>query len=113
MNKSGNIEHESFVVLSDYTKHSASSVYCGYQKLNGYLDEHFPDRKFTYVQSDGCAKEFKSYKSFANLRMHEQDFHNPAMHLFSTTGHGKELFTIIACAVIKVSVLPFQILILS
>ena len=83
---SGSVENQSFIVLTDWPKHSADSVYCGYKKLNGWLDEHFPDRQKTYLQTDGCAKEFKSYKAFANLAMHEHDFNNPAWHLFSATG---------------------------
>ena len=59
MNRTGSVENQSFVVLTDecsQNSHTAEAVYCGYKKLNSWLDIHFPDRVHTYLQTDGCAK---------------------------------------------------------
>ena len=86
---SGNIEHESFCFISDDNTHDTSFVY----KLQTIFLEHLklkhPNIDKLYYFSDGCGGQYKNYKNFMNLCMHEHDFNIKAEWVFFATSHGK------------------------
>ena len=49
------LKEQSYVVLTDDTRHKTPAVYSSYQKLNMKLDKMFPPRSHTIIMTDGCA----------------------------------------------------------
>ena len=49
------LKEQSYVVLTDDTRHETPAVYSSYQKLNMKLDKMFPPRSHTIIMTDGCA----------------------------------------------------------
>ena len=88
-NEDNEIKDQSFVVLSDITKHDTASVYSCYRKIQAWNQNQVPTLQKTSLITDGCAAQFKNCKQFANTVMHEEDFGHPADWFFSPTGHGK------------------------
>lgn len=85
-----NIEHLSFVIISDCLQHNTVAVYTFEKKLISYLTNKFQKlpKKIFYF-SDGSAAQYKNKKNFLNLCLHEEDFNIKAEWHFSATAHGK------------------------
>ena len=56
MKVNGIVKEQSFVVLTDDTRHDKTgSVWASYEKLSKKFDESFPPRTHTIFATDGCA----------------------------------------------------------
>ena len=56
MKVNGIIKEQSYVVLTDDTRHDKTgSVWASYEKLSKKFDESFPPRTHTIFATDGCA----------------------------------------------------------
>ena len=56
MKVNGIVKEQSFVVLTDDTRHDKTgSVWASYEKLSKKFDELFPARTHTIFATDGCA----------------------------------------------------------
>ena len=110
MKVNGIIKEQSYVVLTDDTRHDKTgSVWASYEKLSKKLDESFPPRTHTIFATDGCAgtklylfrcfmktyllftAQFKNFKQFSNLTYHLEEFGHIATWIFSASGHGKSV----------------------
>lgn len=73
---SNEIQHDSFVVISEYLKHDAVSVHLFNKKLINFLImKHGTNnvRKLFYF-SDGAASQYKNKSNFINLVYYKTDF---------------------------------------
>ena len=82
-------EHRSFCFLSDDLEHDTCFVREIQEKLTCYIGQDLPDVDNVEYFSDGCAGQYKNYKNFLNLCLHEEDFDLKANWTFSATSHGK------------------------
>lgn len=87
--KDQEIKHQSFVILSNDTRHDTAAVYTGYQKIQNWIQSEVPEVKHVHIVSDGCAAQFKNRFQFSNIANHEADFGHTASWHFTPTGHGK------------------------
>lgn len=89
-NDKGDIDHISFVIISDISEHNTIAVYLFQKKFISFLKENFNQevKKIIYF-SDGCAGQYKNRKYFINLTHHETDFGCKAEWHFFVTSHGK------------------------
>ena len=58
--KDDKIQHQSFVILCNDTKHDTPSVYTGYKKIQNWIKSEVPGVRHTHIISDGCAAQFKN-----------------------------------------------------
>lgn len=84
------LAHISYVFISDYMAHSHLAVYTMLRDLIPRLLRILP-RPVTMIHyfTDGCAGQYKSFKAFANLMCHQEDFGMPAKWHYFATSHGK------------------------
>lgn len=89
-NSDGEVQHISFVIISDILEHNTVAVHLFQKKLIKFLREckNLSLNKITYF-SDGCAAQYKNRKNFVNLTHHEDDFGCKAEWHFFATSHGK------------------------
>lgn len=87
--KDDKIQHQSFVILCNDTKHDTPSVYTGYKKIQNWIKSEVPGVRHTHIISDGCAAQFKNKYQFSNIANHATDFGHTASWHFTPTGHGK------------------------
>ena len=89
---SGEIQHLSYVIISECLHHDTVAVYlfqkCFITFLRKVIPTGQPIKKILYF-SDGAASQYKNRKHFLNLCHHEEDFGFPAEWHFSATSHGK------------------------
>jgi len=76
-------------VISDCMQHDTTAVYAFIHILIQYLKTKIPAIKHVKYFSDGCAGQYKNYKNFSNLCMHQHDFGLTAEWHFFATSHGK------------------------
>ena len=88
--KSGELQHLSYVIISDCLNHDTVAVHLFQRQFIQYLKKQFSSlpRKIYYT-SDGAASQYKNRKNFINLCHHEEDFGVAAEWHFSATSHGK------------------------
>lgn len=88
--ESGELQHVSYVVISDCLHHDTVAVYLFQKKFLSHMTKIIPSvvRKVRYF-SDGAASQYKNRKNFINLCYHQEDFGIPAEWHFSATSHGK------------------------
>ena len=85
----GKLIHESFCIISDDLTHDNCFVHQLEKFIVAYVKQNLPHiKRFEYF-TDGCAGQYKSYKNFINICLHEQDFEVPAKWNFFATSHGK------------------------
>ena len=70
-------------------EHDASFVWKLQQKLTEYIRNNFPNIKFIEYFLDGYAGQYKNFKNFPNLTLHQLDFNLAASWSFFATSHGK------------------------
>ncbi|KAE8738771.1 hypothetical protein FOCC_FOCC015744 [Frankliniella occidentalis] len=85
----GKIQHLSFVVISNCKDHNSLTVYVFQKKLIAFLKEKFPVLHKLIYFTDGCAAQYKNFKSLKNLCEHKSDFGLDAEWHFYATSHGK------------------------
>jgi len=84
-----NIEHLSFVVISESNSHDTIAVHLFQRVLIEFLTNTIRKPTKILYFSDGCAAQYKNRKNFVNLCHHEDDFGMPAEWHFFATSHGK------------------------
>lgn len=84
------LDHFSFVVISECLKHDTISVHLFQSHLLQFISSHF-DKKVEHIYyfSDGAASQYKNRKNFVNLCHHDVDFGITAEWHFFATSHGK------------------------
>ena len=87
--KNGNLEHLSFVVISESNNHDTVAVHLFQKRFVQFLLQHIQDINRIIYFSDGCAAQYKNCKNFLNLCLHSEDFGMKAVWNFFTTSHGK------------------------
>lgn len=70
--------------------HDTVAMFAFLQKLlNDYVKTNFQHIQKVFYFSDGSSAQYKNYKNFTNLLLHEQDFDLKAEWHFFATSHGK------------------------
>ncbi|KAK3931753.1 Protein CapI [Frankliniella fusca] len=85
----GKTQHLSFVVISNCKDHNSLTVYVFQKQLIAFLKEKFPELHKLIYFTDGCAAQYKNFKSLKNLCEHKSDFGLDAEWHFYATSHGK------------------------
>ena len=89
---SGEIQHLSYVIISECLNHDTTAVYLFQKCFISFLKKVIPAtqmiKKMIYF-SDGAASQYKNRKNFLNLCHHKEDFGLSAEWHFSATSHGK------------------------
>lgn len=85
------LNHKSFVMISDCLNHDTALVYTFQKKLITFLksEDLFKNTKKIIYFSDGCGGQYKNCKNFKNLCLHQKDFGIKAEWHFFATSHGK------------------------
>ena len=82
--------HKSYACISNHRVHDTANVYCFLQKLlNEYVKVDFLHVHKVFYFSDGSGVQYKNFKSFTNLLLHEQDFNLKTEWHFFAISHGK------------------------
>ena len=82
-------KHMSFCFLSSETDHSVPMVYAIQTKLIKLLKELIPGFYKIEYYTDGCAEQYKIFKSFSNIVYHFDDLGVICIWTFFATSHGK------------------------
>src|SRR5215469_9240319 len=84
------LKHINVVVISDCLKHDTVAIHLFQRKLINFLRALLPQpiRHMTNF-SDGAISQYKNFKNFTNLCLHEEDFGITAEWNFFSTSHGK------------------------
>ena len=86
----GDLQCQSFCVVSDDHSHSAVTVHKFLSDLiHCHLRVQFPQLKKIHYFSDGAASQYKNCKNFTNLCYHKDDFGIVGEWNFFATSHGK------------------------
>lgn len=83
------LQHLSWMGISNCMKHDCILVYTFQTKLIEFLKSKFDDITEINYFSDGAPSQFKNKNAFMNLDNHETDFRIPAIWHFFPTAHGK------------------------
>lgn len=83
------IEHVSYVGISDCLNHDTIAVYTSQKKLIDFLKRNFLIVNRIIYFSDGAPQQYKNKKNFVNLTHHLTDFGVEAEWNFFATAHGK------------------------
>ena len=82
-------KHISFCFLSSETVHNVPMVYAMQTKLVNLLKDRVPGLvKVEYI-TDGCAEQYKNFKTFSNIVYHFNDLGVICVWSFYATSHGK------------------------
>ena len=85
----GELEHASYVVVSDELKHEKRSVYAFNTAIINEVKQLTQPVSKIHYWSDGAGSQFKNKYTLANLLYHEHDFGAEASWSFFETAHGK------------------------
>ncbi|KAK3909533.1 ARL14 effector protein [Frankliniella fusca] len=88
-NEAGELSHDCYVIVSDSLKHESHTVHVFLEKYLQHLKMKVPGLKHVKYWTDGCAAQYKSFKTVANLCHHELDFGLTAEQHYFPTSHGK------------------------
>ena len=83
------LKHISYCYISDDIVHDVAFVYKIIQAIIPELKLEITDLKKVYFFTDGCAAQYKNFKSFYNLANINQEFNIDAEWNFFATSHGK------------------------
>lgn len=98
------IDYKTYCVISDEMTHDADTFHVFRSAVLPEIIRGlrpFVFKKVIYI-SDGCGGQYKNFKNFSNLMLHEADFGLEAEWHFTATTHGKGLPDAIS-AVVKCS----------
>ena len=88
--KDNKLMEKSLCFISDDLNHDTCFVYEVIKQTVHYIkDEIFTTLSMVHYFSDGCAGQYKNYKNFINLCLHEKDFNVKCEWSFFATSHGK------------------------
>ena len=79
----------SLCVMSDDLEHDTCFVHEVMRVITDHLKLHHPHVRSVQYFSDGCAGQYKNFKNFMNVCLHEQEFGLAATWSFFATSHGK------------------------
>ena len=79
----------SVCIISDCLKHDTIAVHAFLKKVVPFVSNLHPQLKKIIYFSDGSAAQYKNFKNFTNLLMHQEDFGMSAEWHFFATSHGK------------------------
>ena len=82
-------KHLSFGFLSAETVHNVPMVYAFQTKVVNILKGKVPNLSKIEYFTDGCAEQYKNYKTFSNIVYHFEDLGVPCVWSFYATSHGK------------------------
>lgn len=88
-NVNGQLEHYSFVIISDCLIHDSVAVNLFIDKLVDFLKGKFEVISKIYYLSDGAASQYKNKKNFATVLHHLNDYGIECEWHFHVTSHGK------------------------
>ena len=80
---------KSLCFMSDDLQHDTCFVYEVLRRMTTFCQQKYPQLKAIEYFSDGCAGQYKNYKNFMNLCLHQQDLNMSATWSFFATSHGK------------------------
>lgn len=86
---SNDIEHLSYVGISDCLEHDTVAVFMFQKKMIQFLKEKFTTVEKIIYFSDGAPQQYKNKKNFSNLRHHYDDFSVQAEWNYFASAHGK------------------------
>ena len=88
--KDNKLMEKSLCYISDDLNHDTCFVYEVIKQTVQYIKaEIFATPSMMRYFSDGCAGQYKNYKNFINLCLHEKDFNVKCEWSFFATSHGK------------------------
>lgn len=88
-NEKNELQHWSYVIISECRSHDAVAIHLFISKLIGRLKNKFSKiNKITYI-TDGTGAQYKNKFNFINLYMHKSDHGFDAEWHFHATSHGK------------------------
>ena len=76
--------------MSNDLQHDTCFVYEVLRIVNAFCQQNYPQLKAIEYFSDGCAGQYKNYKNFMNLCLHQQELNMSATWSFLSTSQGKE-----------------------
>ena len=90
-NANGDLEtrHQSYCFLSEEVVHNVPMVHAFQTRLMSLLKDKVEGFSSVEYFTDGCAEQYKNYKSFSNIVYHEEDHGVPCEWTFFATSHGK------------------------
>ena len=92
--KEGTLTQKSLCFISDDLNHDTCFVYeVIKQTVNHIKEEIFTTPSLMHYFSDGCAGQYKNYKNFINICLHEKDFDVKCIWLCFATSHSKSPFS--------------------
>lgn len=83
------LQHLSYVVISDCLTHDSVAVHLFISKLIKFLKAKFPVINKLIYLTDGAASQYKCFKNFINLIHHKSDFGLDWEWHYHATSHGK------------------------
>lgn len=83
------IQHISFVVISECLHHDATAVYTYGEKAIEFFKKKLGNIIKVFRFSDGAGSQYKNKNNFMNISYHETDFGVPCEWHFFATSHGK------------------------
>lgn len=88
-NENNELQHLSYVVISECLKHDSVAVYLFITKLVKFLESQFKVISKLIFFTDGCAGQYKNRKNFFNVYCHKLDFGYECEWHFHATAHAK------------------------
>ena len=90
-NANGDLEtrHKSFCFLSEEVVHNVPMVHAFQTRLMVLLKDEVGEIVSVEYITDGCAEQYKNFKSFCNIVYHVDDHGVPCIWSFYATSHGK------------------------
>jgi hypothetical protein len=88
-NVNGELQHYSFVVISDCLSHVTVAVHLFIEKMIQFLKTKMPNLTKIYYITDGAVTHYKNKNNFINIIKHKEDFGIDCEWHFHATAHGK------------------------
>ena len=85
------LKNISYCVISDDRKHNVALVSEVQKVILADLKCKIPRPSNIIYSADGCAEQYKNWKSFYDFCQHKSDFGLNVRWLFFATSHGKQL----------------------
>ena len=80
---------KSLCIMSDDLQHDTCFVWEVQRLVTAFCQQNYPHMNAIEYFSDGCAGQYKNFKNFVNLCLHQQDLNMSATWSFFATSHGK------------------------
>lgn len=80
---------KSLCIMSDDLQHDTCFVWEVQRLVTAFCQQNYPQMNAIEYFSDGCAGQYKNFKNFVNLCLHQQELDMSATWSFFATSHGK------------------------